>query len=468
MGTTGGVSCRNTALELVLTRAGLSVEQLADQINSTAAQLQLRVTVHRRHPKRWITPDKGRAQPSIPRVPIPGLACEVLSLRLGEPVTPTMLGWPNADPHVDRWYAKADDGLSQSWDARGVLDSLVQVVDPGPVERRHFLALTGVSLTSVAHQWLFDPDRVAASLRGDRVTAAVVDDLGRVADGLRRVDDSMGGGTLFPAVRENLRLMVALLNNSSYTEAVGRNMYALAAEFARLAGWVSYDGGNEGLAQRYWIVALRSAHLSGDRAVGANVLAFMSIAAKHSARPRDAADLANSALRWEGALTPAVAGSLYLRLAEGAAKVGDAYTSKRAQDRASESLRRTDPEGEPSWIYWFNQAELDASIGQAALRLGQFADAGEHLRAAVAGIGPSFTRQRAFIMCDLAEARLGAGSVEQACATAAESATAIRRLNSKPDRARLAAFRQALTPYATSTAVRELDDKHGDLFTIRT
>ncbi|WP_331532419.1 hypothetical protein [Pseudonocardia sp.] len=53
----------------MVTRAGLSVEQFADQINSTAAQPRLRVTVHRRHPKRWITPDKGRAQPSIPGSP---------------------------------------------------------------------------------------------------------------------------------------------------------------------------------------------------------------------------------------------------------------------------------------------------------------------------------------------------------------------------------------------------------------
>jgi hypothetical protein len=40
-----------------------------------------------------------------------------------------MLGWPNADAHLDRRHARADDGLSQSWGAQGALDSMAHVVD---------------------------------------------------------------------------------------------------------------------------------------------------------------------------------------------------------------------------------------------------------------------------------------------------------------------------------------------------
>jgi hypothetical protein len=453
---------------MMLARAGWSVEYLADRINESAAQLRLRVTVHRRHARRWVAPDNGRHRPSCPRVPIPGLACEVLSLRLGEPVTPAMLGWPNADAYLDRRYARADDGLSQSWGAQGALDSMAHVVDPGPVERRQFFALTGVSLTSVAHQWLYEPERVAASLIGDRVTDTVVNDLERVADGLRRVDDAIGGGTLLPLVRENLRLVVAMLANASYTEKVGKRLHALIAEFGRMAGWVAYDGGDEALAQRYWIAALRNAHVSDNRAVGANILAFMSISAAHSVKPQDAVDLARSALRVESALTPAVAASLHIRLAKGAAAAGDAPTAKRAGDRAVELHRQSDPEQEPDWIYWFDQAELEASIGQTALRLGQFTDAESHLRAAIARFAPGSSRERALFQCDLAKARLGIGSLEYACATASEAAVAIRRLNSQRDLGRLAEFRQALHPHATATAVRDFDDKHGDLLTAHT
>ncbi|MCA1704822.1 MAG: hypothetical protein LC808_16775 [Actinobacteria bacterium] len=52
------------------------------------------------------------------------------------------------------------------------------------MERRQFMAMTGLTRTSVAHQWLFDPAHVAASVLGkwaDHARAGrserVVDDL---------------------------------------------------------------------------------------------------------------------------------------------------------------------------------------------------------------------------------------------------------------------------------------------------
>jgi hypothetical protein len=454
---------RNVELEKILTLAGWDTRQLADEINKAAADLQPGVTVHRRHTRRWIIPDKTRQNPSIPLRPIPGLACEVLSLQLGEPVTPATLGWPNADPYLDRRYARTDDGLCPQWTALGALDSLAHVMDPGGVERRLFITLSGVSLTAVAHHWLFDPARVAASLRGDRVTDALLDDFAQVAAGLRRADDKLGGGKLLPTVRENLRLVVELLKHGSYTDAVGKRLHGLAAELGRLAGWVAYDSGDEALAQRYWMAALRNAHVSGDRAIGANILAYMSTVAAHSPKPQDAVDLARSALRYERELTPAVAGMLHYRLAKGAAAVGDAYTSKRSLDNAAALLRRSNPDEEPDWIYWFTHTDIEYYAGKAGLLLGRFTEAETHLRSAVALIGSDFPRDRALFMCNLAKARLGTGALEHACATASDAAIAIRRLNSKNVQNRLAEFRQAATPYANTKAVRDFDDKHGDL-----
>jgi tetratricopeptide (TPR) repeat protein len=459
---------RNVELEKVLAQAGWGVRKLADEINKAAIHLHTgTVTVHRRHANRWITPDKARDRPSVPRPPFPGLACEVLSLHLGEPLTPAQLGWPDADPHVERHYAQADDGLNQPWTARGALDCLAQVVDPGAVERRYFLALTGASLTTIAHQWLFDPARVTASLRGDRVTDALVTDFEQVADGVRRMDDKIGGGTLLPIIQANLRLVSALLGNSSYTEAVGRRLHGLAAEFGRMAGWVAYDIGDEAAAQRYWIAALRNAHVSGDRAIGANILAFMSIAASNSKRPQDGVDLARSALQAERELTPAVAASLNIRLARNAAGVGDTYTAQKSLDRAAQHLRRSDPGEEPAWIYWFNQAAFEGDAGRSALLLGRFTEAEGHLRNCVALIGSDFDRDRSFYLCNLATARLGIGSVEHACSTANEAAISIRRTNSKHNQC-LTEFRQALAPYSTAAVVREFDEKHRDLFTVST
>jgi tetratricopeptide (TPR) repeat protein len=387
----------------------------------------------------------------------------LFSQQLGEQITPTTLGWPDTDPLT---LVPANHGLSDLWTPQTALAGLTQVVDPNPMERRQFIALSGAPLTAVALRWLLDPGRVAACLRGDRVTDALLNDFTQVTDGLRRMDDKIGGGKLLPTVREQLRLAVELLKNGSYTEAVGKRLHAQAAELGRLAGWVIYDGGNEALAQRYLMVALRNAHVSGDRAIGANILAFLSIPAAHSSNPQDAVDLARSGLQAASTLTPAVAGSLYVRLANAAAHLGDAYTVKRSLDSAAELLHRSNPDEEPDWIYWFDQTQFNALAGQTALRLKRFTEAETHLRGAVALFRSDFSRERALFTCDLAKARLGAGSLEHACSTAGDAAVAIRRLNSKRVQNRLAEFRQALTPYANTKAVRDFDDKHGDLIAI--
>jgi tetratricopeptide (TPR) repeat protein len=404
--------------------------------------------------------EPGRAVPAVPREPWPSLVCHVLHERLGEPVTLAALGWGHGAPLR---FVPSDHGLDQPWDASGTVDALATVVDAGVVERRRFLAVTGLTLTGVAHQWLFEPERVAASVLGKRIDHAIVDDLGRVAEARRRMDDAIGGGALLPSVREDLRLVVALLRNAAYTEDVGRRLYGVAAEFSRLAGWLACDSEAPALAQRYFTAGLRAAHLSGDRAIGANVLGFMSVQAGRSDRPIDAVVLAESALHAERRLPPAVAASLHVRLAHGAALSGDATGWRRAQERSFELLARSVPEDEPEWIYWFDRADAEGNAGRSLLALGRFGDAEAHLRRAVSLLDPAHSRDRALWLCHLATARVRGGRVEQACATANEAAALIRRLDSAHDERRLGDFRRAAEPYARSAAVREFDAKHRGL-----
>jgi hypothetical protein len=451
---------RNVVLERFLGRAGWTPENLGDHLNQLAVTLGIKVHVNRRYVRRWVYAEKGRAEPRIPRDPVPSLVCLLLHQRLGEPVSPEVLGWPAAHGML---YVPADDGLDQDWDAAGAIAALGEVVDADCMERRHFMAMTGLTLTAVAHQWLFDPARVAASVLGKRVDHAVVDDLERVVEVRRRLDDALGGGSLLPATREDLRLVVALLKNSSYTEDVGRRLYAVAAEFSRLAGWLAFDTNQHALAQRYFMAALRAAHVSGDRGIGANILGFMSTQAVRSGNPRDAVVLTESALSGTRELTPLVEASIHARLAWGAAGAGEATTSRCAQDRAFDLLSRSVPKDEPPWIYWCTEQHVHGIAGESLLVLGRPKQAEPELRTALAQLGPSLTRERADWLCRLAMARLGAGSIELACATASEAATTIRRLDSPRVRHLLIDFRRAAEPYASSAAVREFDTKYRDL-----
>lgn len=451
----------NVALERLLARAGWTPENLGDRLNKVAAEQKLAVRGHRRSPRRWIYAEPGRSSPRVPREPWPSLVCHVLHERLGEPVTLDTLGWAGHVGAVQ--YFPADDGLDHAWDARGALAAMAAVVDADPMERRRFLAVTGLTLTAVAHQWLMDPARVAASVLGRRIDHAVVDDLERVADARRRIDDAIGGGSLLPAVREDLRLVVALLNNAAYSEGVGKRLFGLAAECGRLGGWLACDCDAPALAQRYFTTALRAAHLSGDHNIGANVLGFMSVQAGRSPRPQDAVLLAESALRFEQKLTPRVAASLHARVAQGAARSGDGKKWERSQDRAFRLLTQTRQDDEPEWIYWFDEADAEGIAGRSLLALGRFDEAESYLQRAVARLDPNHSRDRAVWLCHLATARIGAGKVDQACATAGEAANLIRRLDSAHDVRRLGDFREAAHPWARSEAVRDFDTRHRNL-----
>lgn len=450
----------NHALASLLARAGWTPENLGDHLNQLAAAQGLGVRGHRRSVRRWVYAEPGRDAPRVPREPWPSLVCHVLHERLGVPVTLETLGWAHAAPLQ---LVPADHELAQGWDAPGAVDALATVVDADAMERRRFLALTGLTLTGVAHQWLFDPARVAASVLGKRVDHALVDDLERVADARRRMDDAIGGGALLPSTREDLRLVVALLRNASYTEDVGQRLYGVAAEFSRLAGWLACDSDAPALAQRYFAAGIRAAHLSGDRAIGANLLGFMSVQAGRSDKPSDAVVLAESALQTESQLSPAVAASLHARLAQGAARSGDAARWRSAQERSFELLANSTPEDEPDWIYWFTQADAEGIAGRSLLALGKFSEAEPRLQRAVAMLDPAHSRDRAVLLCHLATARISAGRVDHACAAANEAATLIRRLDSAHDERRLGDFRRAAEPYESSAAVKEFDSKHRTL-----
>lgn len=450
----------NVPLVGLLTRLGWSPEQFAAHLNGLARSLRLSVPeMHPKTPRRWMTARPPSTRPCLPRQPWPGLVCTLLSHHLQESVTLASLGWQTS---AGALYVPADDGLDHPWDSRGAIASLREVLEAMGMDRRHFVVLTGTGLTAFAHDWLLDPARVAAAVRGRRVDHSVVDDLERVADARRRLDDTLGGGTVFRAVREDLRLVIEILDNASYTEAVGQRLYAVAAEFARLAGWLAHNSNQDAMAQRFFMTGLRAAHSSGDRAVGANILGFMSIQASYR-NPRDAVRLAESALAGAKGVTPAVEASIQGNLAFAAASAGEPSTAAEAQGRMFDLTDGMDPAAEPPFIYWWSDAEARLAAGSSALVLGQHRQAEAHYRDALARIAPSFPYDRIHILTRLALSRVHLRELDGACRAATEAGALLRRLDSPQKISLLAEFRKAAQPYANTAQIREFDAKFGDL-----
>jgi hypothetical protein len=158
---------------------------------------------------------------------------------------------------------------------------------------------------------------------------------------LRKMDDVAGGGTVLSPAQHEFGWVAGLLDGASYDEPTGRKLHSALAELGQLAGWGAYDSGQPGLAQRYYIAALRAAHTINDRPLGAHILGFMAYQATREARPAEAVTLIETALTGvRGRETPALLAELYskMHLADALTRPGKQRDLDNAAARGMEAI----------------------------------------------------------------------------------------------------------------------------------
>lgn len=161
------------------------------------------------------------------------------------------------------------------------------------------------------------------------------------------------------------------------------------ARLTELAGYMAVDTGQPGLAQRYYIQALRLAQAAGDRAYGGYVLAAsMSHLAAELGNPREIAQLARAAQEGtRGQVTPRVEAMFYAAEARGHALLGDTRATAVLSGRAVSALERAEPESgdDPAWIRHFDEAYLADELAHCHRDLGQAEEAGLRAEEALRG-----------------------------------------------------------------------------------
>jgi tetratricopeptide (TPR) repeat protein len=447
----------NTTLRALLQRADLSCEQLARRLNRQAAQCGITKRVDPKTPYKWL---RG----SRPRPPWPDLTAAVLTHALGRTVDAAELGWARSD---GVFGVPADTGLNLPWTAAGALDAAEEVTDTGSMDRRVFVHLTGGALTGPALEWLLArPATDVGHLAGRRVQAQHVDAIETMTAQLRRMDDRLGGGTVLDLIPAQVRHVRSLLTDHSYTESIGTRLHAAAAELLRLGGWLSYDAGLQAQAQRYWLAALRAAHAAGDRAIGANVLGFMSNQAKDIDLYSEAVKLADAARQGYPGGSPRVTAILNMRAAIAYASTRDVRECRAALDAAHEAFGATPPEtGDPDWAYWFDEAQLNEQVGYCYTRLEDWERASNHLRLALRLHSDSSTRERVFTQAVLAAAYARRGDPEQACHVASKAVDALARdVNSDLCVGHVRRVQQALVPYRRLATVKQFGERIDEAF----
>jgi tetratricopeptide (TPR) repeat protein len=225
-------------------------------------------------------------------------------------------------------------------------------------------------------------------------------DIGAVRDlsrTLRRLDNQFGGGYAYSMTTRHLEdVIVPLLRDSTYTDDVGRELYAAAAELAHLAGWMAYDIERRGQARKYLDEALRLAMTAGDDAFSAEILAGMSHQAVHLDQPNEAIDLARAA-QATAAKTglSALIAEAHVMEAHGYARRGDVRSCGTSLHRAEMAFRPSDLENQPEWLGYFDEAYLAAKFAHCFRDLGDWRSA-EHFARRALDMNNRFVRGRTF------------------------------------------------------------------------
>ncbi|UCM87451.1 regulator [Streptomyces marincola] len=291
---------------------------------------------------------------------------------------------------------------------------------------------------------------------GQRVTAGDIAALRSVADLFRTLDQAYGGGHARQALVRYLENELEPMLRGAYGEQTGRKLFSAAADLTRLAGWTAYDIAAHGLAQRYFVQALRLAQAAGDRSYGAYVLVSMSRQAVYLGHGREAVQLARVAQQgMASSVPPVVQALLHSVEARGHGLLGEVRSCTAAlarAERALEAARTADDV--PAWARFFDEAQLADEFAHCHRDLQQYRAAARHAERSLQLRSPAYARSRLFCRVVLASARLGLGDVEHACTLAAEAAAQAGEMRSVRVHEYLQDFESRLEPFRDAAAVR--------------
>jgi DNA-directed RNA polymerase specialized sigma24 family protein len=222
---------------------------------------------------------------------------------------------------------------------------------------------------------------------------------------LRKMDDVAGGGSVLALGQQHFDWVAGLLNQASYDDATGRTLHKALAELGQFCGGAAFDAGTFGLAQRYNIAALRAAHSTDDRPLGAYILGSMAKQAAHQGNPTEAATLAETALAGvRSHRTPRLLAQLHVRRAYASATLQDRSACNEAISKARVQVEQLDSQDDPPWLYWVVPAWITVEAGDCLLQSEQADRAAAMLHEGIVMFDESFVRDRQLYTIHLADA----------------------------------------------------------------
>jgi hypothetical protein len=252
----------------------------------------------------------------------------------------------------------------------------------------------------------------------------------------------------------------------SYSDQIGRELFAAIARLYDIAGFMCFDSDHQGMGQKYFIAALRMAKTSGDQALGAHILTNLSMQAQHQQHAHEAVALADAAV---AAAARSGSASTLARChavrARALALQGKASDSDDALNQAERALDHAAPGTEPFWITFFTPQQLAAEAMYAAAELRRASLVRHHAaNALIASDGmqrrhvlATATLAASYLPGEGTQAAEAVADIGQACEVLRGVLPAIGGLTSTRALNLVSTVRRRLADYSELTAVQELE-----------
>ncbi|QKW05595.1 transcriptional regulator [Streptomyces sp. NA04227] len=420
----------NTLLDAILDEAGISHSGLAAHVNQAGRARGLSLRYEHTAVARWLKGQRPRGQ-------VPDLICEVLAARLRRPVTLDDIGLG----------VPGEPTSAHAASLSGFVERATALWRSDEQQRPHLLgapAVTGTPAVMPVWEWENPPEDIDVSRGGARrVRSADLDMLRAARTHYEHMYRKAGGIATRARIVGFLNAEAGVLLRGSYNDATGRRLHRATSALVAIAGICAYDSDAHGLAQRYFNQALRLAKASGDRGLGAYVIALLVNQSLFMGEFRQSVAFAEAALRAAGRdITPALACDLYAMQAKAYARLGDTAGAYACIRRAEAAAGRIHRGQEPDETEYVQPGLVNVQVAEALLGLGELGPARENALAAVAA--EAHDRGRVHRLAMLSQVELSLGEADLAADTATRMAEQARGMESHRLRDRLRSVRDSL------------------------
>ncbi|MBT2505547.1 transcriptional regulator [Streptomyces sp. ISL-98] len=331
------------------------------------------------------------------------------------------------------------------------------------MDRRKFLAASPFAVAAgigPSRDWLLNTlDQEPEP--GPRVRLEDVTSVRNMFGAFQEIDVMQGGGSGRLVLTEYLNQHVYPLLRRAHSEKVRRALCAATAEQTYLLGWMAFDNGEHGTAQRYLIQALRLAEESKDAPLGAHGLAGMADQATLTGNPEEGRRLAQAGRQGLArAESPACLADLWALEARALAVLGEASATARAVNQSERAFSRVDPAEEPEWAKFIDGAYLHGEHANAFRDLNQSDHAAEHARQSI-GYARAQNRARrgAMSQAALSVSHLQNRDLEAAHSASLKTLDLARRVKSSRCVDAVKDVQRRMVPFGTHPLVADFNER---------